>query len=1506
MPKLRSVVAVAAVLAAAILFAPGAQAAPVGQGFTVTAADLAYILKQIRIAEAHVANTTSATGPCGALAIGPAQPFGLRTVDGSCNHLGAGQATFGAADQAFPRLVPAQTRPAYTGRNATDAEPRLISNLIADQSVHNPAAVAAARGDDPANGIPNVTPDAGLSAPYNSWFTLFGQFFDHGVDQTVKGGGTVILPLAADDPLVISENLPASLRFMVLSRASAGNTVTPYADNSQTYTSHPAHQVFLREYDDRGRDTGRLLTGAAGGLPTWADVKRRSSGTLGLELTDADALNVPVVLADTYGNYVPGPARSLPQYVTSTGLVEGDTSAPVAVPSDVLRVGTPFLSDVAHAADPSRPGYDAGLLGRHYVAGDARVNENIGLTAIHQIFHFEHNRLVGDIRRIVGDSTDWTGTRIFQAARFIDEMEYQHLVFEEFARKIQPAIEPFAAYQQEINPAIYAEFAHAVYRFGHSMLTETIARTSIDSLPLLDGFLNPDAFTDGGTLGPEQAAGEIVTGMSGQAGNEIDEFVTDTLRNRLLGLPNDLAAINIARGRSEGVPPLNAFRRGVRLTPYLNWVDFGEHLRHPESLVNFIAAYGTDPSLRSATTVTAKRAAAQALMDSPDFLYAPAAESGLDDVDLWIGGLAEAAEPFGGLLGSTFDLVFTRQLTALQNGDRLYYLNRTPGMNLRSQLEGNSFAELIERNTSAQGLPADVFATTDCAYDLTRITYSGTRVLDDPASACDESAMLLRQPDGTIKQRGQATAQAVWIGGEDRDRISAGRDDDSVWGAEGDDILEGGTGDDAVTGGEGDDILTDSGGADMLRGGPGNDAIDAGPGADVALGGDDQDFVEAGTGADDVFGGEGDDVVSAGDGADTVLGDAGDDWEEGGDGPDVLQGDSGNPYVLDDANRPGPDVLIGQGGDDDYDLEGGDDIGVQGPGVDRYDGGSGYDWSIASENGQGGDDQPMDADLARLPVTGTAGETMDRYREVEALSGGPHDDTLRGDDLDPATGGRMGCDALDAAGIARIAGLDQVVTSLATPVTAVANNTGRDCDLHGNVWGAGNVLLGGPGDDTLQGRGGDDVIDGDRYLTVRLGARSAAGDEIRSVSSAEIETDVLAGKIKDLHPVRAIAVSSSRDVDTAVFSGTRSAYTIAQISGGVLVSGPDGVDTVRNVELLKFDDRTVDISTPPTTPTAPPTTTTPTTTPPTTAAPTTAAPATAAPTTAIPTTAAPGTAPTGTVPTRPAVPVAPEAPVIGHATAGDASAIVRWTAPGNDGGSPIYGYEVQVLDDETGIVVGVDATGPDATELTMTDLTNGRPYSFWIRAVNAAGASEFSTISNRVIPAATIPSPSPTPPSPGSGKPGTTPGLPTGSPTTSPTTPSTSPTSPSTSPTSPTTPPSTPTTPPVVRRATPSVPRALTVTPGPAEGVRTAALRWTAPAADGGAPITGYRLTIERLTSKGTPTGKPVVITFPASARTATFTAPRGMAAGTRYRFTLRAVNAVGAGPARVATGTVR
>ncbi len=71
----------------------------------------------------------------------------------------------------------------------------------------------------------------------------------------------------------------------------------------------------------------------------------------------------------------------------------------------------------------------------------------------------------------------------------------------------------------------------------------------------------------------------------------------------------------------------------------------------------------------------------------------PAARSAAsNNVDLWIGGLAEAIMPFGGMLGSTFNFVFEVQMEKLQNGDRFYYLQRLDGLHLFGEMENNSFA----------------------------------------------------------------------------------------------------------------------------------------------------------------------------------------------------------------------------------------------------------------------------------------------------------------------------------------------------------------------------------------------------------------------------------------------------------------------------------------------------------------------------------------------------------------------------------------------------------------------------------------------------------------------------------------------------------------------------------------------------------------------------------------------------------------------------------------------
>ena len=123
--------------------------------------------------------------------------------------------------------------------------------------------------------------------------------------------------------------------------------------------------------------------------------------------------------------------------------------------------------------------------------------------------------------------------------------------------------------------------------------------------------------------------------------------------------------------------------------------------------------------------------------------------TGLDDVDLWVGGLAEITNVFGGLLGSTFNYVFENQLTNLQNGDRFYYLARTPGMNLRSQLEGNSFSELVMRNTDAYALKADPFATADCKFHIGDLTWpapAGSFITGAGSVADDPDVGVQREP----------------------------------------------------------------------------------------------------------------------------------------------------------------------------------------------------------------------------------------------------------------------------------------------------------------------------------------------------------------------------------------------------------------------------------------------------------------------------------------------------------------------------------------------------------------------------------------------------------------------------------------------------------------------------------------------------------------------------------------------------------------------------------------
>ncbi len=89
--------------------------------------------------------------------------------------------------------------------------------------------------------------------------------------------------------------------------------------------------------------------------------------------------------------------------------------------------------------------------------------------------------------------------------------------------------------------------------------------------------------------------------------------------------------------------------------------------------------------------------------------------------------------------------------------------------------------------------------------------------------------------------------------------------------------------------------------------------------------------------------------------------------------------------------------------------------------------------------------------------------------------------------------------------------------------------------------------------------------------------------------------------------------------------------------------------------------------------------------------------------------------------------IAPGAPVIGTATAGDREATVSFTAPASTGGVALSGYTV------TSNPHGIVETGA-GSPIRLTGLTNGVAYTFTVTANNSAGTGAASAASNSVVP----------------------------------------------------------------------------------------------------------------------------------------------------------------------------
>jgi hypothetical protein len=379
--------------------------------------------------------------------------------------------------------------------------------------------------------------------------------------------------------------------------------------------------------------------------------------------------------------------------------------------------------------------------------------------------------------------------------------------------------------------------------------------------------------------------------------------------------------------------------------------------------------------------------------------------------------------------------------------------------------------------------------------------------------------------------------------------------------------------------------------------------------------------------------------------------------------------------------------------------------------VEEFGGGAGFDWATHQYDTVAADD---DMNINRI---GHAVVNRDSWPETEAISGSALNDVIHGNDAVPSTvggAGLTGCDVLDQTGVDRISGLAAVLPQPLTgdPAPVVAKSATGFCPLNGPTWGEGNILLGGAGSDTLEGRGGSDIIDGDKSLSVRISVRTDPADPATQTGTTDLmekvatsgdfgpgtagmtlQAAVFKGLVDPGNLVAVREITSPADgtdtasVDTAVFSDVAANYTVTTVPAGATLGaadsvttvahkngGANGSDTLRNIERLQF--------------------------------------AAAAP-----------TAPPGI-------------PTIGTATAGNLSATVNWTPPVSDGGSLITGYSVQAFDGA--VLAHTQAVGND-TSAVVTGLTNGTSYRFKVAAVNAEGTGAFSALTTPAVTPATVP-----------------------------------------------------------------------------------------------------------------------------------------------------------------------